>query len=163
MKERLLAVGIVVFVIAIDAAAKTWAERTLLQGDAVPVLDEVVRWRLGFNTGIAFGFFANGSRVWLVLIALIILGLILWFARLLTAGGPLFTMLSLGLILGGALANFLDRLSDGQVTDFLDVGICGARWPAFNLADTAVTLGVAALVIATLCEDRRPEWRPGSG
>lgn len=154
MRQRLLLLTIVCSMLILDAMTKAWAERSLIHGAPVPVLDTLVQWRLGYNTGIAFGLFATGGPAWLVCSGLVIAGLGAWFIRLLASPSPRVTALPLALMLGGALANFLDRGLDGQVTDYLDLGLGSARWPTFNLADAAVTLGASLLAITALHEER---------
>jgi signal peptidase II len=83
-----------------------------------------------------------------VVSGIIIAGLGAWVMHALRAGrlAPAASW-PIGLILGGAIANFGDRLPDGRVTDFLDVGVGATRWPTFNLADSFIVLGVAALAL----------------
>lgn len=154
MRLRLLALTVVVSVLIADAMAKGWAERSLMHGIPAPVLDTLVQWHLGYNTGIAFGLFATGGPTWVVLSGLIIAGLSAWFIRLLASPAPQVTALPLALMLGGALANFLDRWPDGQVTDYLDLGLASTRWPTFNLADAALTVGASLLVLTALHAER---------
>jgi signal peptidase II len=161
LRQRLLPLAGVFLVVVLDAVTKGWAERFLSPGSPVSVLDTLVQWRLGYNTGIAFGLFATGGQVWLVLSGLIIAWLGAWFVRLLASASPPVTTLPLALILGGALANFFDRWADGRVTDYLDVGLGTARWPTFNLADAAITLGVLALAVSALREERELGWSRG--
>ena len=145
-------------VLGIDWLTKTWAERTLPLNVPTPFTGQFIRLTLGYNTGVAFGMFANGG-VWpLVVTGFIIIILAVWLARALRAGQiPPFTAWPIGLILGGALANFVDRLPDGRVTDFLDLGIGAARWPTFNLADSFIVVGVAVLLLISLAPKSRTE------
>jgi signal peptidase II len=142
--------------LALDGISKIWAERTLELYQPVPIGGEFFRFTLGYNTGVAFGMFANGGLGPLVVTGLVILGLIVWFTRALRsdqfsqqAGWPI------GLLLGGAIANFADRLIDNRVTDFLDVGLGAARWPTFNLADSFIIIGMAWLLLISYGQ-RRP-------
>jgi signal peptidase II len=82
----------------------------------------------------------SGKPVVMVIVAAALVGLVVWFA--LHAGRPL-VWLPTGLLLGGALGNIIDRVRDGAVTDFIKLPL----WPAFNLADVAITLGVLALLV----------------
>lgn len=93
------------------------------------------------NTGIAFGLL-RGYQPFLILITLVIIGIILYYGR----EYPL----ALGLLLGGAVGNLLDRLFFGAVIDFIDLGF----WPSFNFADSANTIGVAILLWQWLREQR---------
>lgn len=144
--------------LALDVLTKAWAERTLDLYQPVPILGQFFRLTLGYNTGVAFGLFANGGPWPAILTGLIILGLAAWLVKSLrSAEFPTPAAWPIGLLLGGAIANFVDRFPDGRVTDFLDVGLGAARWPAFNLADSAIVLGVAILMLMTLLEKRSPE------
>jgi signal peptidase II len=105
---------------------------------------------LTHNTGISFGIFRGGDtwvRWALVVLALAIVGLLMhWLWR-----EPRGRMaLAVGLICGGAVGNVIDRIRIGAVVDFLDFHAAGWHWPAFNLADSAITLGVAVLLLDSL-------------
>ena len=134
-------------VLAIDWVTKTWAEQSLPLYTPTPLIGEFFRFTLGYNTGVAFGMFANGG-VWpLVVTGIIIIMLAVWLVHALRTGEiPGTAAWPIGLILGGALANFVDRLPDGRVTDFLDMGLSTARWPTFNLADSFIVVGVVVLL-----------------
>lgn len=105
---------------------------------------------LAWNTGVSFSAFAGSGpagRWILVGVAVVICGFVLaWMGRtqrrLLIAG--------FAVIVGGALGNVIDRLIHGAVVDFLDFHLAGWHWPAFNLADTAITLGVVAIIADSL-------------
>lgn len=136
-----------------DSVSKAWAEQTLRLHEPVPLLGDLFRLTLGYNTGVAFGMFANGGSWPLIVTGLIILGMAVWLVNTLRSGElPVTAAWPIGLILGGAIANFVDRLPDGRVTDFLDVGFGAARWPTFNLADTFIVLGVILLLWFTLTD-----------
>jgi signal peptidase II len=93
------------------------------------------------NKGIAFGLFDGGGALLTAVTVAALVGLLAYFA--LHARRP-FLWLPTGLLLGGALGNLLDRAREGAVTDFIDVPL----WPAFNVADVAITAGVLALLLA---------------
>lgn len=148
--------------LVIDFLTKTWAERTLLLYTPIPLIGQFFRLTLGYNTGVAFGLFANGGVGPLILTGIIILILAVWLARALRAGEiPRVAAFPIGMILGGAVANFLDRLPDGRVTDFLDMGFGATRFPTFNLADSFIVTGVVVLlwismVSKQLDQDQQP-------
>ena len=103
-----------------------------------------------WNEGISFGLFANDNAYQAVILsaisALICIGLIIWLVFT-----PSFGMaMSIGVIVGGALGNVLDRLRFGAVADFIDFHIMGWHYPSFNIADTAIVLGIAYLAFHTL-------------
>ena len=100
------------------------------------------------NSGIAFGFFASATSIVIVLTAFAVGWMLLFFAR----SGSRHPVLpvALGLVIGGSISNLVDRVRLGRVTDFLDV----ASWPAFNLADTFIVVGVAILLLTLYAADR---------
>jgi signal peptidase II len=102
------------------------------------------------NSGIAFGLFASATPVVILLTGLAVAWMLWFFAR----GGARHPILpvALGLVIGGSVANLLDRVRIGHVTDFLDLRF----WPAFNLADSFIVVGVAILLVALLSTDREP-------
>lgn len=107
------------------------------------------------NTGAAFSLFADQpgwQRSFFVAVALIASGIILYLLRK-TAGRPMFSA-ALALILGGAIGNVYDRIAYGHVIDFLDFFVGGWHWPAFNIADSAITVGAAMLIFDGL---RKPQ------
>jgi signal peptidase II len=130
-------------VIALDQLTKWLASSRLLMGRPVPVLDDFARFTLVHNTGAAFGLFP-GSRVPFIVISVLAIAVVIYlFLR--ETYRSLANRILLGCILGGAIGNLVDRARLGWVVDFIDVGIGSVRWPVFNVADSAVTLGVLFL------------------
>ena len=131
-------------VVAADQLSKIWIRSNLAIGESLP---EAGLFRLTQvrNTGAAFGLFPDQSFP-LTIVALIGVVVILLFTLLFSRQFPFFGdrlgKLALGLILGGTVGNLIDRLHLGYVTDFIDIGI----WPAFNVADSAVVIGVILVV-----------------
>lgn len=149
--SRLLLAFIIAF--SLDAMTKTWAEQTLTLYQPMPVLGELLRFTLGFNTGITFGLFANSGFAPLIVTGVIIFGMIIWILLAVHRGEFSGTAVYLlGLILGGAIGNFVDRLPDMRVTDFLDMGIGTVRWYTFNVADIFIVFGALFLLLVTLTE-----------
>lgn len=147
--SRLLLAFTIVFML--DILTKAWAEQALSFQRPVSVIGDLLRFTLGYNTGVAFGLFAKGGSGPLIVTGVVIIGLAIWAISALRAGD--FTPAAvwpMGLILGGAVGNFGDRLLDMCVTDFLDVGIGATRWPTFNLADSFIVLGAIILMLTTL-------------
>lgn len=107
------------------------------------------------NSGIAFGLFSSATSVVIALTGLAVLWMLVFFARS-GARHPVLPV-ALGLVLGGSVANLLDRVRLGHVTDFLDFRF----WPAFNLADLFIVVGVASLFGALAGADHRSKRRPG--
>jgi signal peptidase II len=107
------------------------------------------------NTGVAFGLFAGeatqGRTLFFLLVSLLALGIIFYFyAR--TAPGKPWVNGALAMILGGALGNLIDRLRFGNVIDFLDFYVGSVHWPAFNVADSAISVGVGILFFFVLSQ-----------
>ncbi len=114
-----------------------------------------------WNRGVSFGLFAGSSDAmrWVLLaVALAVsAGLLVWLARTPSR----FVAISLALIIGGAIGNAIDRLRFGAVADFIDLHVAGWHWPAFNLADSGITVGVALLIADSLfAGDRHAPERP---
>jgi len=99
------------------------------------------------NTGVAFGQLQNGGVIVFVVIALALAGLLVFFAR--NAQKPL-VWLPTGMLLGGALGNIVDRIREGAVIDYLKL----PHWPAFNVADASITVGVVILLVVIERGDR---------
>lgn len=134
--------------LALDQASKSMALAALQPHVPVDVTPFLAL-RLGFNTGVSFGMFAtdaNTFRLPLIVLTLIIIVLLVVMAMRAT---PL-ERVAFGAIIGGATGNLVDRVWRGRVTDFLDVHVADWHWPAFNLADTAISLGVMTLLWVSL-------------
>jgi len=150
LKNFLRFLAIFLTVVAIDVLTKIWAEQTLELHQPVPVIGDLLRFTLAYNSGVAFGMFGNSGPLLLIVTGLVILGLAIWaLVALRDSGFASSVAWPMGIILGGAVANFIDRLPDQRVTDFLDVGIGATRWPTFNLADSFIFIGMAILLLAT--------------
>lgn len=133
-----------------DLVCKWWVEQALVPYQPVPVFGSFARLMLGYNTGVAFSMFTDGGVVLLTAIAVLIVTLGVWSLRALALGTlPSRTARPIGLVLGGGLGNFVDRVPDGRVTDFLDIGIGSVRWPTFNTADVWIVVGIALLLLLT--------------
>lgn len=124
--------------LAADQLTKQVVSRALALGEEVEILGPFSIHHVR-NTGIAFGLFASATSIVIVLTALAVLWMLVFFAR----SGRRHPVLpvALGFVLGGSAGNLLDRIRLGHVTDFLDF----RYWPAFNLADLFIVVGVAAL------------------
>lgn len=134
--------GIAVVVLALDQATKIAVERELTRGESLSVLGPL-DFTLTYNDGIAFGI-ASGAGPLVILFALVALVALGWFVASAPPGWP--TAVAGGLILGGALGNLVDRLTRGEVVDFVSL----PAWPAFNLADVSITVGVVALAVIVI-------------
>jgi signal peptidase II len=147
--------GLALIVLIADQFTKTLIMGYYRLGDShyVTSFFNVVR---AHNTGAAFSFLADsaGWQRWLfTAIGLIAAGFIVWLLRS-HAGQKLFSF-SLAMIMGGAIGNVIDRLMHGYVVDFLDFHLAGRHFPAFNVADSAITLGAICLVLDELMRVRK--------
>jgi signal peptidase II len=119
-----------------------------LRIDLLPFANLVLVW----NRGVSFGLLSNASPLGPYVLALVALAISLalgiWLSR--TRHAP--TAIGLGLVIGGALGNVIDRLRFGAVVDYLDLHAAGWHWPAFNVADAAISVGVAGLLLASLLD-----------
>ena len=152
-------------VVALDQAAKVLALERLSLGIPVPLIDGLLSLTLVMNPGLAFGLLGSVPRGWrwvvaalsLVALAVLSLAALLVLARValrvIPAGGWA-GRLAIGLIFGGAVGNLIDRARFGWVVDFVDVHWRGWHWPAFNVADSAISIGVALLALRLLREPR---------
>lgn len=123
----------------IDRAAKYLILDKLSQGQSIEIIPKIFHLTLVLNTGAAFGIFKNG-RVFFTASSLLVIALIVFYALYCRRLG-LFLSIAMGLILGGAIGNLIDRLVFGHVIDFLDFRI----WPVFNIADSSITIGAILL------------------
>ncbi len=136
-----------------DSVSKYWVDTTLSPFQPQPIIGSFFRLTLGYNTGVAFSMFDNSGILPLIVTGVIILAGTVWAIYALRRGElPPSMALPVGLIAGGALGNFIDRLPDGRVTDFLDFGVGTWRFATFNLADTAIVLSLVALMVFTFWE-----------
>ena len=150
-------------VIVADQLAKSWIVHHFTPFERVrvlPVLDVI----LTYNTGAAFSFLsdASGWQRWVfVALAVGISALLITWLRRLPAGTQGLLACGLALIVGGALGNMIDRLLHGQVVDFILAHWGIHLFPAFNVADSAITIGAALVILDALLESRRS--RPQAG
>lgn len=145
-------------VVVLDQCSKWFADTRLVPHEPVALLP-FFGWRLSYNTGAAFSFLstASGWQRWffVVLAIVIIVVLVVWLRRL--AAGQVRLATGLALILGGAAGNLIDRLAYGHVIDFIDLYYGSWHWPTFNIADSAITVGAALLLLdAFLTHEQKP-------
>ncbi len=143
-KRATLCLLIIALVIASDQLTKLWIRTNLEIGESFPLIG-----RLSFihisNTGSAFGLLANQTFL-IIVISIAALLFILLFLRYLSPATTL-SIVAIGLLMGGALGNLIDRLRFGSVTDFIYFRLWGDfHWPAFNIADASIVVGVCLLI-----------------
>ncbi len=146
-------------ILAADRCTKLAIEAYTRESFRYVVVPGVITLVHSHNPGIAFGMFAGFGSRWLpALLIASSAGVIVLLAWLLTAeraGGPR-GRAGVALILGGAVGNLMDRVLHGSVTDFFEVRLGSYHWPAFNVADSAITIGAALVVLELLFARRHP-------
>jgi len=153
--ERRLFWGTAGAVVVSDVITKLIAESMLSPRTPLAVIGDLVQLRLVYNQGAAFGLDVGENSRWvffgLAIVALVVLGSMVRSTR----AGDWFRLLALALVCGGAAGNLIDRIRSAQgVVDFVDIGVGGWRWPTFNVADSAITVGAIALAISLWQEGR---------
>ncbi len=152
-------VGVAAVVFVLDQLTKSWAQSRLVPGQPLTVVPGFFDLTLILNPGVAFGIFAGVPAEWRWLVTVFSLAALLLLStmafRIVPHGGVV-GPIALGLVFGGAAGNLLDRWRFGAVVDFVDVHAGQYHWPAFNVADSAITVGVV-LLAAGLAFGGRPE------
>ncbi len=144
---------IVVAIVALDQATKAIVDRTMPLYHSIPVIENVFSLTYIRNTGAAFGILARAGeafrRTFLIGFSVVAIGFIITMLRRLPSDEKLLTA-ALAFILGGAFGNLIDRLLYGEVIDFLDFYWRDHHWPAFNVADSFITVGVVIILVRLL-------------
>jgi signal peptidase II len=148
-------VTIAAVVVVLDQVTKLIVLNRLTLGVPVVLIDGLFALTLVMNTGLAFGLLAGipASWRWIVgVLSLVALVVLLRVALRILPSGGWRERSAIGLIFGGAVGNLIDRTRFGAVVDFVDVYVRGWHWPAFNVADSAISVGVAALALIVMIE-----------
>jgi signal peptidase II len=136
----------VVAIVVVDQLTKAIVDRTMSLHESIPLIDGFFNLTYIRNTGAAFGLFAGSHAAlrlpFLIGVSILAIGFMLFMLKRLRDGETGLTT-ALAFILGGAGGNLIDRIFYGEVIDFLDVHWSGYHWPAFNVADSFITTGVA--------------------
>jgi len=147
-----LFLALAVAVLIVDQVTKAWLVSLLpAEGQRLPVVGDAVRLVNSHNSGALFGLFKDQAPTF-GLVSVGVVALIVWYHG--SAGRNTFMSVTLGLLLGGALGNMLDRLRLGYVVDFVDMGIGDLRWYTFNVADAAITCSILLLLLGALLPTR---------
>lgn len=164
--DRRLFWGISGGLVIADLVTKLIAEASLTRRMPLAVIGDVIQLRLVYNQGAAFGIHVGEYSRWVFLVLAVIALAVLGSMVRTTRPGDRFRLVSLALVCGGATGNLIDRLrSPLGVVDFVDVGVGSWRWPTFNLADSAITVGAIALAVSLWLEgraQRRPREAPAA-
>jgi signal peptidase II len=154
---------IVAIILALDQVTKVLVSHTLVLHELVPVIESFFHLTYERNTGAAFSLFAQ-TPAWfrqpffLITTGVAVVALILFLRR--TDGTNRWLVIAIAAILGGAVGNLIDRVLYGEVIDFLLLHWRGYYWPAFNVADSCITLGVIGLLWSSM-QENRVEKKPG--
>ena len=148
-------------VVILDQATK-WLAEALLEPFRPLVLAPLLNLTLMYNEGAAFSFLSNAGgwqRWFFATFALVMtIALVIWLVRL--AKSERVTAAALALVIGGAIGNLIDRVLTGRVVDFIDFYVNNWHWPAFNIADSAITLGIVLLLATAFREELRKKPSP---
>jgi signal peptidase II len=140
-------VGLAGVVVVVDQLAKAWIVSTLAPGESMDVVGDYLRLVFGQNNGALFGLFRESAVIFGVASLVVIALIVGYHAR---SGRSAYLSVALGLLLGGAIGNLIDRLRLGYVVDFVDAGIGTLRFYTFNVADSAISFAILFLIVAAL-------------
>lgn len=156
LTEKIFFITIISIVI-LDKITKWLVKNSFYLGQSREVIGNFFRLTYIENTGIAFGILSDWEHPFKTAILLLLSLLALYFIITIYIKSVRKTIIQVcfGLILGGAFGNIFDRLAFGKVVDFFDFGIKNYRWPFFNIADSAITIGVTILIIFSIFFERK--------
>jgi signal peptidase II len=137
--------AVAALVVILDQTSKRIVWEIFQYRGGTEVIDGFFRITLSKNRGAVFGILAGTKHLLLIVTIISIIALIIFAYRMRYA--PTDKRVYLGLILGGAFGNLIDRLAAGEVVDFIDMGVGAYRWPTYNVADIAVTVGAVLLIL----------------
>jgi signal peptidase II len=143
-------------VILADQVTKLAVVASFQRGEGIDVLGRFLKLGHARNSGAVFGIMRGSGNYFTIfsILAALIITVVIYLAR----RSGVWVRIALGLVLGGAVGNLIDRLRLGAVVDFIDIGVSDTiRWPSFNVADLAITVGVIALIVGTMKSDRKLE------
>jgi signal peptidase II len=145
-----LFVGLAATIVVLDQLTKAWVVGSFAVGLPVEIVGDWLRIAITHNTGALFGMFRDSATLF-ALFSILVIGLIVGVQA--RAGRNLLLTIALGLLLGGALGNFSDRVRLGYVVDFVDMGIGTWRFYTYNVADAAITASILTLIGMSLFPD----------
>lgn len=147
--RRLHALGIVMAlaVLILDQASKWWILAVVMQPPQVIEVTPFFNLVMAWNRGVSFGLFTHEAEIMPYVLTAVALAIVAFLLVWLWRNDRALIAASLGLVIGGALGNVVDRFRFGAVADFLDFHVAGYHWPAFNVADSGITIGVALIVL----------------
>lgn len=143
---------IALFIIALDQLTKYLIVKNMELGESIKVIEDFLYITSHRNRGAAWGILEGQMWFFYVITVIVIIGIIYYIQK--AAKGKMLFGVSLGFMLGGAIGNFIDRVFRNEVVDFVNTYIFGYDFPVFNIADSALVIGVAMLMIQMLLEER---------
>lgn len=149
---------IALIVFLLDQGTKYLIATRLNLGDQIPVIGDFFLITSHRNTGAAFGIL-EGQRLFFILITVVVVIGLVWYLQKVRHLPNKMLPTALSLVLGGAVGNFLDRAVTGEVVDFLQLNFGSYTFPIFNVADSAIVIGVALIVLDSILEIRREKQR----
>lgn len=151
--KYLLVFSIALVIVILDQLTKIWVDTDMRLYESIPVIEGFFNLTYVRNTGAAFSMFADMSEVYrvpfFVGVAIVAAVAILYFVHTTPASQKL-VLVACGCVLGGAVGNLIDRVAYGSVIDFLDAYYGDWHWPAFNVADTFISIGVGLLLLSSV-------------
>ncbi|MFB5266230.1 signal peptidase II [Paenibacillus enshidis] len=151
-------VAFIVFLL--DQGTKYLIATRMELGETIPVIGSFFQITSHRNQGAAFGIL-QGQRELFIVITVVVVIAIIWYLRKTVRNGQKLLPFGLSLVLGGAIGNFLDRAIAGEVVDFARFNFGSYTFPIFNIADSAIVVGVAIIILDTLLESRRQKESSG--
>lgn len=140
------------FVIVLDQITKLLIVKNMELGESIQVIENFLNITSHRNPGAAWGILAGQMWFFYIVTVIVVIGLVYYIQKM--AKTHILLGISLGLMLGGAIGNFIDRVLRKEVVDFVDTYIFGYDFPVFNVADSALTVGVVLLMIFMLFEEK---------
>ncbi|MFC0809014.1 signal peptidase II [Ensifer sp. P24N7] len=149
-KRPLLLAAVGMSILLVDQVSKLLIIELVMQPPRDIPLLPFLNVTLGFNRGVSFGLFADQLGEMPGVLGMFKIAVVITILVWASTVKSLFQAIALGAIAGGAVGNIIDRLRDGAVTDFIDVSVESWHWPAFNIADVAIVLGTAAIILHSI-------------
>jgi signal peptidase II len=149
----LLVAGVAFVVFVLDRVTKAWITENIPLNTVRPVVGDYVRLVHAQNTGAAFGLLPDRTTLLSVLSVIAVLAIVYYYRQF--ASNSSLVSVTLGMQLGGAFGNLIDRITQGYVVDFVDVGVGDIRFWAFNVADSSIVVGIILVTAALWYEEHR--------
>jgi signal peptidase II len=162
VRRWLLFFGIAVTIVVLDQVSKAWVVANFPLDEPVEIIGDWLRIWYIHNTGALFGLF-RGQAALFALVSVGVVALIVWFYSRIAASGGILITFALGLLLGGAVGNFIDRVRLDHVVDFVDMGIGSLRFYTYNVADSAITISILLLLLSAVLPSRGGPADVGDG